>query len=38
MAFSSSLDCPFEEWSPGDIEERLPIYSLDSFGPPKRND
>ena len=38
MEFSSLLDCPYEELSPGEIEERLPIYSLDSFAPPKRSD
>ncbi|MDX1742604.1 MAG: FAD-dependent oxidoreductase [Ruegeria sp.] len=35
---SADLDCPFEEWSPEKITERLPVYSLDSFTPPKRMD
>lgn len=35
---SADLDCPFEDWSPEKITERLPVYSLDSFTPPKRMD
>ncbi|MCA0927856.1 NAD(P)/FAD-dependent oxidoreductase [Ruegeria profundi] len=35
---SADLDCPFEDWSPEKITERLPFYSLDSFTPPKRMD
>jgi sarcosine oxidase subunit beta len=33
---SAALDIPYEEWSPEKICERLPIYSLESFYPPKR--
>ncbi|HGG06340.1 MAG TPA: FAD-binding oxidoreductase [Aliiroseovarius sp.] len=32
---SRALDIPVEEWSADDIQDRLPIYSLDSFAPPK---
>ncbi|MBY8975018.1 FAD-binding oxidoreductase [Rhodobacteraceae bacterium NNCM2] len=32
---SAELGCPFEEWGPEEIRARLPIYSLDSFAPPK---
>ena len=35
MENSAALDCPFEEWSPERIVERLPIYSLESFAPPR---
>ena len=35
---STLLDCPHEEWGPGEITERLPVYSLESFTPPKRMD
>jgi len=35
---SRALDCPCEEWSPEKITEAMPIYSLDSFSPPKRMD
>ena len=38
MQYSSELNCPFEEWSPDTIRQRLPIYSLDSFAPPRRMD
>ncbi len=38
MAFSRKLDCPFEELMPEDIIRRLPLYSLDSFSPPRRLD
>ena len=38
MRNSAALDCPFEEWSPETIVERLPIYSTDSFAPPRRMD
>ena len=38
MTFSTMLDCPFEEWTPQVITERLPIYQLDSFAPPRRQD
>ncbi|MEM9126819.1 MAG: FAD-dependent oxidoreductase, partial [Pseudomonadota bacterium] len=35
---SANLDCPFEEWSPETIVDRLPVYSLDSFSPARRMD
>ncbi|NNF71158.1 MAG: FAD-binding oxidoreductase [Rhodobacteraceae bacterium] len=38
MYNSGLLDCPFEEWTPEAIAERLPIYSLDSFAPARRLD
>ena len=38
MENSRSLDCPFEEWSPDEIRNRLPIYDLRRFGPAKRPD
>ena len=38
MTNSAALDCPFEEWTPDTITERLPVYSLDSFAPAKRMD
>lgn len=33
---SSRLDCPFEEWTNDQVQARLPIYSTESFWPPKR--
>ena len=36
MKYSAELDCPFEEWAPEKIGQKLPIYSLESFAPPKR--
>lgn len=38
MQHCAEIDCPFEEWTPDQIAERLPIYCLDSFVPPKRLD
>ena len=38
MANSSGLDCPFQEWSPEKISDRLPVYSMDSFAPARRMD
>ena len=38
MRYSAELDCPFEEWSPQQVTERLPIYSLASYAPPCRSD
>lgn len=38
MRYSAELDCPFDEWSPEAIAEKLPFYALDSFSPPKRRD
>ncbi|MGI9333826.1 MAG: NAD(P)/FAD-dependent oxidoreductase [Gammaproteobacteria bacterium] len=34
--FCRELGCPFEEWSAEQIEQRLPIYDLQSFAPAKR--
>lgn len=34
--YSAELNCPFEEWGPEKITERLPIYNLDSFAPARR--
>lgn len=36
--YSAELDCPFEEWTPEQITEHLPIYTLDSFAPARRMD
>jgi len=38
MKYSAELDCPFEELTPEQIVERLPIYTLDSFAPARRMD
>ncbi|MEM0946964.1 MAG: FAD-dependent oxidoreductase [Pseudomonadota bacterium] len=38
MKYSGELDCPFEDWSPERISNRLPIYALDSYAPAKRMD
>lgn len=38
MENSAALDCPFEEWSPERITEKLPIYSLASYAPAKLTD
>lgn len=38
MQYSAELDCPFEEWDPAKIMERLPIYDLRKFFPAKRMD
>ncbi len=35
---SAELDCPFEEWTAETIQQRLPIYSMDSFAPARRMD
>ncbi|MCR9254638.1 MAG: FAD-binding oxidoreductase [Alphaproteobacteria bacterium] len=35
MKNSAAIDCPYEEWSPEQITERLPIYSMESFAPPR---
>ncbi len=32
------LDCPLEEWSAEKIIQKLPIYSLQSYAPPKTSD
>ena len=36
--FSAELDCPFEEWTEEQVVEKLPIYSLASFAPPRTRD
>ena len=38
MENSAALDCPFEEWGPDQITDRLPVYELQSYTPPKRQD
>ncbi|MHA6264526.1 NAD(P)/FAD-dependent oxidoreductase [Arenibacterium sp. CAU 1754] len=38
MKFSAGLGCPYEEMTPEQITARLPIYTLESFAPPKRLD
>ncbi len=38
MKYSDDLGCPFEEWDNARITERLPIYNLESFAPPRRAD
>ncbi len=35
MQNSTALGCPFEQWSPADITQRLPIYTLNSYAPPR---
>lgn len=35
---SRALNCPCEEWSPEQIVGKMPIYSLESYSPPKRMD
>ena len=35
---SRALDCPCEEWSGEKVIEEMPVYSLESFSPPKRLD
>ncbi|MEC8727758.1 MAG: FAD-dependent oxidoreductase [Pseudomonadota bacterium] len=35
---STALHCPIEEWDAAAIQSRLPIYSLDSYAPPRRLD
>ena len=38
MKNSAALDCPFEELSPEDIVKKLPIFSLESYAPPRSRD
>ncbi len=38
LEMSRALGIPVEEWTAERILERLPIYSLDSFAPPRRMD
>ncbi|GAB5469422.1 MAG: FAD-binding oxidoreductase [Rhodospirillales bacterium] len=35
---SRRLNCPFEDWDAAAVTQRLPIYDLQSFSPPKRPD
>ncbi len=35
MEMSRAINCPFEEWSADSIMDRLPIYSMDSYSPPR---
>ncbi|MEY8839461.1 NAD(P)/FAD-dependent oxidoreductase, partial [Cribrihabitans sp. XS_ASV171] len=36
MKYSAELGCPFEELTAEQVQEKMPIYSLDSFAPAKR--
>lgn len=38
MKNSAALNCPYEDWSAETIVERLPIYNLESFAPPRTRD
>jgi len=38
MEISAALGCPFEEWGAEEILARLPIYTLESYAPPRRLD
>ncbi|MGI9369669.1 MAG: NAD(P)/FAD-dependent oxidoreductase [Ruegeria sp.] len=38
MKYSAELNCPFEEWTADQIQDRLPVYSMDSFAPARRMD
>ncbi|MEX0349503.1 MAG: NAD(P)/FAD-dependent oxidoreductase [Paracoccaceae bacterium] len=38
MKNSTALNCPFEELTPEQITEKLPVYALDSYAPAKRMD
>ncbi len=38
MKYSAELGCPFDELSPEQVLEKLPIYALDSYAPAKRMD
>ncbi len=38
MKNSTALECPYEDWSAETITERLPIFNLESFAPPRRLD
>ena len=37
-SISRELGIPCESWNTSDVEARLPIYDLRSFGPPRRTD
>lgn len=36
MAYSHDLGCPFSEWTAAQVQERLPIYAMESFAPARR--
>ncbi|WP_372574695.1 NAD(P)/FAD-dependent oxidoreductase [Ruegeria jejuensis] len=38
MKNSTALNCPFEELTPEQIADKLPVYALDSYAPAKRMD
>ncbi|MFC3614407.1 NAD(P)/FAD-dependent oxidoreductase [Lutimaribacter marinistellae] len=38
MKYSAELGCPFEELTAEQVQEKMPIYSLDSFAPARRMD
>ncbi len=38
LALMDELDCPYEEFSPEQIVEKLPVWNTESFGPAKRPD
>lgn len=38
MKNSAELHCPYEEWSADEITNRMPIYNLESFAPPRSPD
>ncbi|MDP5217648.1 FAD-dependent oxidoreductase [Ruegeria sp. 2205SS24-7] len=38
MKNSAALNCPFEELTPQQIADKLPVYALDSYAPAKRMD
>ena len=38
MSLMDELDCPYEEFSPEQIIEKLPVWNTESFGPAKRPD
>lgn len=38
IKYSTELGCPLEEWDAEKIKSELPIYALDKYFPPKRQD
>ena len=38
MALMDELGCPYEEYTPEQIVEKLPVWNTESFGPAKRPD
>jgi len=38
MKYSQELQCPFEDWTPQEIQKRLPPYNLQSFSPARTRD